>query len=1408
MASQIIINPAKNTSNLLKTDGTLVSLKENNKEKNPFDKIPLTKTDTNKIEKVEENPFDKIPLTKTNNIKIVEENPFDKISIDTDKDIIRGSIIEDTIKEGHERVKKEANGYFTQKAKELKKFAVGDKAEWDKYWEIALGRSVLNLGMQYHFDKELWGATDWETAFGPELEDTGFVEKLFLQGASIVADLPTLAIGGLLGRYLGVPGASAYGAGFLTESLRTTYLKALQEGDVNSFSEWWNIYIDEGIKAGHQAGVTLGLTFGLPKVLQLDELLAIGALTRGQHYVANVLTQYATFQGAGYYYNGEFPNAEQLAIDGILFSVGGIAQSGKQAINKAAIKEKKSAKTIYDEKKQQQKDAEILYSKNQDSFVRTNEGQVSGKPLEYVSVPLLKEKLQKNIKFIKTKVEFPTSGQRAAEKTRLQEVVKLDEQLIQLEKKINAGSISERQGRIEYSKISTRYERLAKEKADALSVEKTSITIDKTKSKEHQDAEQFIQQRIVRELNEPVLSRKEKIGVYLKQFGINWWDKLHPVLKGQEAVVAKGIDAVLSPYEMARVLSAINQMADSFVYKGIPLTIEGTKRTKSYIDIIKQLDTVGEVNSVTNLLYSRRIIELYERKVKGLYKISKEEYNASKIIVNEASNKIVKTANEIVAYEKQMLKWMRDNKYIDKQMYDVLLEAGKDYIPFLRESDSPFINPMYKIKGSDKRVIDPIVTIATNTSRMAAKIYRNNLLKEFFEPFLNDPVLAQSKGIKFIKEKGGKVVTVPRSEIARVLGLSKDKISGFKLDEINYQFFAAEYNFQKNNVIFYKDAKGKQRVVEVEKDLYDALSGINSLKQNSIFNNTVFQVPTTIAKNTITLSVPFFIRNIIRDTKVAAIVSKNPNYIPVYQMIRGIFLSYGKKPFTFKKDPQMLLEEYIARGGFDSHFFKMQKYSDPKVQKLLAVEDAYGQLRGRDIFGRKSNKQSPLSFFQAFAIKVFETSEIAAKLAEFELTISNLKKNRSKGKNKMTDAEIMDRALYEAKNLMDFSKAGLKAEVYNQQAMFFNARIRGLDKIGEAYKRDKYGTFAKSVKWTSTPYLFLWLLNNIDDTATAAYDLLPQWRKDTGYNIPIGNGEFIYIAGEWEHFQFYGGQLGAFLDTLKKKEPEIMKQFYFDAAKTFLNVNVSGFMPDYLRMTLLEQGANYDNFYQKPVVNKVHVGKLPQHQYTPQTSFVGKELGKIIKYSPIKIDKAISSLFNSYGRTANRFIDYAAEKFGYKEIIISPFDSRWIGAFENNPFTKAFLVKNDTFNVKPIEELWRVFKKGEKTAKSVDFLLKGNEKMQKEGKELMLSYDYLVYEASQKFTKNLSGVYNLVKSIADAPNSEYPKLKNETNREYENRILAEKNQTIGPLIQSMIEATQFQLKTLKQLKKISKELQD
>ena len=126
----------------------------------------------------------------------------------------------------------------------VSEWAVGEDADWNTYWERGLGKSNINLMMQYHTQGKT--GFDWRTAFEAEPDDTGALERAFETIVGIGADLPTFAAGGFIGAKLsgGNPFAAGFGAGFLNDSIKEMYHQALMKCQVESFSEWCELFLN------------------------------------------------------------------------------------------------------------------------------------------------------------------------------------------------------------------------------------------------------------------------------------------------------------------------------------------------------------------------------------------------------------------------------------------------------------------------------------------------------------------------------------------------------------------------------------------------------------------------------------------------------------------------------------------------------------------------------------------------------------------------------------------------------------------------------------------------------------------------------------------------------------------------------------------------------------------------------------------------------------------------------------------------------------------------------------------------------------------------------------------------------------------------------------------------------------
>tara|TARA_R110000796_G_scaffold54942_1_gene128277 strand:+ start:1492 stop:5262 length:3771 start_codon:yes stop_codon:yes gene_type:complete len=230
-----------------------------------------------------------------------------------------------------------------ESAVELKEGAVGKDFEFEEYWKRGLGKSTLSLALEYHTNNGLLGA-DMQTSLQPEPEDTGHIERAIETVSTLIGDIPVgaLSAGATAMATGGNIIASGASAGFVTEGMRQTYIEALQRGQVENFSEWWNIFIEKGLGEAVKAGIVTGAGVGAPGIV--DKLGGRSALLKFG-------TQYGVFSSLGPILEGRLPTKNELINVGLVMAgLGGTAMGVKKGtdmiINRVGSSNKTTAQVL------------------------------------------------------------------------------------------------------------------------------------------------------------------------------------------------------------------------------------------------------------------------------------------------------------------------------------------------------------------------------------------------------------------------------------------------------------------------------------------------------------------------------------------------------------------------------------------------------------------------------------------------------------------------------------------------------------------------------------------------------------------------------------------------------------------------------------------------------------------------------------------------------------------------------------------------------------------------------------------------------------------------------------------------------------------------------------------------------
>ena len=307
--------------------------------------------------------------------------------------------------------------FFQNVLGNISEWAVGDDADWGTYWERGLGKSNINLMMQYHTKGER--GLNWKDAFKEEPDDTGALERAFETIVGIGADLPTFVAGGAIAGKLsgGNPFAIGFGAGFLNDSIKEMYYQALNQGQVDSFSEWWQLFLQHGIKEGIKGGLVVGSLHVAPLVL-----------TKLGYQATNLnkfFARYTALTGVGSLVEGEMPSWETLQNNAIILAgLGFVEAKASKMVSKSAEKNKTDPLSVVDQIMKNPQMKEDVGSKNQKKFRKDKE--------------LDKQKIKK-LKKLRTEINenFKKSGIKEVleEGKTVKDFIKLVKERIELHKK-------------------------------------------------------------------------------------------------------------------------------------------------------------------------------------------------------------------------------------------------------------------------------------------------------------------------------------------------------------------------------------------------------------------------------------------------------------------------------------------------------------------------------------------------------------------------------------------------------------------------------------------------------------------------------------------------------------------------------------------------------------------------------------------------------------------------------------------------------------------------------------------------------------------------------------------------------------------------------------------------------------
>jgi len=765
-------------------------------------------------------------------------------------------------------VNRDMESYWRDVLKETKEWAVGDKAEWDEYFERGLGKSTVNLALQYHSKGEL--GVDAAAALSSEPSDTGHIERWLESMTTIGSDMPVFIPSYLAGSTAtgGNPFAGAFSAGFVNESIKSMYIDALSKGETSSWKDWWESFVEHGFKEGMKSGLTLGVGMAAPGWLGTTSL------------VGKYATQYTAFVGTGALLEQKMPTKNELINTAlILGTFGGFEASPRvtRMFNDRLKKAEKSPVEVLQEIELNPRMREDLASQNIERFRDPIEPTEAIQPFKEGSNP---------------KREKPDA---------LYEV--LPEDIVNIRnKEIN----TDRYNRARESGL---------EPIDAIEFAKPE-----PKAAEIQTSEPVgkVLDRVSFEVTKP----KEALSDVRSKFTTQWLDRLHPVFKAVKNFEEKGgsFDTVMTPYTQMRLQPGMIGRGMHFLQHGTldfkTLSVNG----KSLMNILEPIKNSEKAyKEFTSFAVAKRALEKSNQGKETGVPLAE-----ARATVVELNAKYGKTFKELVDYQTRVVDFMVDSGVLSKELRNAMIEANKDYVPLYRVMDETanmpsgnfskaVRNPMKAFKGSKRKIEDPLTSIHLNTLTYVAIAERN---------------LAYNKFIEMVEKLPEAFPEITRVSKARGTKITPEELQAAFDGPIKPEYADGMTIFRRNGQVV-SDREiaifrnGKREIWDVGTEIATALRDMNRAEAGLLMK--FIGTPSRLLRAGSTLAPDFMVRNLARDALSAGIMS-DKGFIPFYHNAMGFWHMVGKTDLYKDWTKSGAMQSMLV--SFDRNYFKqdMKRY--------------------------------------------------------------------------------------------------------------------------------------------------------------------------------------------------------------------------------------------------------------------------------------------------------------------------------------------------------------------------------------------------------------------------------------------------------------------------------------------------
>lgn len=701
------------------------------------------------------------------------------------------------------------------------------------------------------------------------------------------------------------------------------------------------------------------------------------------------------------------------------------------------------------------------------------------------------------------------------------------------------------------------------------------------------------------------------------------------------------LPAEQDPYVMARLTRGSSGMAQHFIEHS-PFRFSDLKDTgKSLKAILKPFQ--NDIDGFNAFAVAKRALELHSRDIE-----TGVPHGAALNTVARGEQRYGRAFRELQSYNLHLVQYIKDAGLISGEMMHSMLEANRDYVPFFRILDddgSPSRpprhglktgNPVRSIRGSKRKIVNPVESIVRNTYLFINLAERNRALQS-----LEDLAAASPSGEDIMEQTtpGGRSIDLSDAELKKFM-----KEHGIEGDPKPFSVFRPNaFRPSLNQIVVYRD--GKPRLYNVPRELADAINALD--RPSHMILTKILSYPAQTLRAGAVLAPEFVVKNMIRD-QGSAFINSRSGYVPYVDFLIGLGSTIGKT---------QSYRDWLKGGGANSALVSLDRnYID---QNLI-------RLKGR----------TPASVAKNVVTSPLEMLRILSELAENATRVGEFRRSRKKGRNLKASA-------FEAREItLDFQRIGARMHAVNKLVAFFNATIEGPDRTVRAIRERPLSVFLKAAAFITIPSLLLTAANWDDPRVQEANDwerdnfwIIPtdDWRemsdaeaaKYRGYKRQISDGTWQQNVGEVYRIP-KPFDLGLLFGSLPERAlTAFFKQdarAFDDFAGNLFDAFVPGLIPT-VATPVLEQWTNYDFWFGRQLVPQSLDGVRPQDQAGLFTSDTAKEVAGILAKiglgdrrisSPIVLQNYITDWTGTLGRYALHAADAGLKAAGLVEARVEP----------------------------------------------------------------------------------------------------------------------------------------------------------